>query len=263
MTTIVVVRVEEGAVMAESLAITLTGETGEVERSYWGATKVFELRDDPPPTIAGYGFTSSPPKVSQLDLIGEVRRRARDLDDLAEVAEEALGIFGPPYVGLLADRPEWSTGFLLVGFSRGAGAAELYELSFSHEGAGLERIELEDEVVTCRDSTGAIHRLVAGHDEDLPGLVGDALGLSEEQMEKAGAAVAGLSAPLADYLMPLPEARELARYLVETAIGYARFSPGLRQVAGPPQIAILHRPYGTSRTGATTVPGRRLRMDAS
>ncbi len=76
----------------------------------------------------------------------------------------------------------------------------------------------------------------------------EALGLLEEQMQKAGAAVAGLLAPLADYLMPLPEARELARYLVETAVGYARFSPGLRQVAGPPQIVVLRRPYGASPT---------------
>lgn len=50
--------------------------------------------------------------------------------------------------------------------------------------------------------------------------MGDALGLSEEQMQKAGAAVAGLLGPLAEYPMPLPEARELARYLVGTAVEY-------------------------------------------
>ncbi len=263
MTTLVAIRVEEGAVLASDSAITLTNEVGEVERSYAGASKIFELRDDPPAAIAGYGCTSSPPAVSQPDLVGELSKRARGLGSLAEVAEEALRIFGPPYVELLADRPDWSTEFLLVGFSRGLGAAELYELSFSCKGTQLERIDVEDEVVTCRDSTGAIHRLVAGHDEDLPGLVGGALGLSEEQMERAGEAVAGLMAPLAEYLMPLPEARELARYLVETAVGYARFSPGLRQVAGPPQIAILHRPYGTSPTGETTIPRPHLRIDAT
>lgn len=248
MTTIVAVRVEEGAVLASDSALTLTDGTGEVERSYAGATKVFELRDDPPAAIAGYGCISWPPAISQLGLVGELRGRARNLGSLAEVAEEALAIFGPPYEKLLADRPEWSTGFLVSGFSEGSGTAELYELGFSCGGAGLERIELEDEVVTCRDSTGAIHRLVAGHDEDLPGLVGDALGLSEEQMEKAGAAVAGLMAPLAEYSMPLPEAREFARYLVETAVGYARFLPGLREVAGPPQIAVLRRPCGAIPT---------------
>ena len=213
--------------------------------------------------ITGFGFASWPPAVSQLGLVGVLPGRARNLGSLSEVAEEALAIFGPPYEKLLADRPDWSTGFLVLGFSEGSGTAELYELGFSCEGAELERIGLEDEIVTCRDSTGAIHRLVAGHDEDLPGLVGDALGLSEEQMEKAGAAVTGLLAPLAEYSMPLPEARELARYLVETAVGYARFSPGLRQVAGPPQIAVLRRPCGASPTGETAVPGPHLRMDAT
>lgn len=242
MTTIVVVRVEEGAVVASDSAITPVNETGEVERSYAGATKVFGLRDDPPAAIAGFGLASLPPAVSQLGLVGELRRRARNLGSLAEVAKEALAIFGPPYKELLACHPEWSTGFLVLGFSEGSSTAELHELSFSSEAVELERIELEDEIVTCRDSTGAIYRIVAGHDEDLPGLVGDALGLSEEQMHKPGAAVAGLEAPLAEYSMPLPEARELARYLVETAAGYARFSPGLRQVDGPTQVAILRRP---------------------
>jgi hypothetical protein len=265
MTIAISLKVNDGVVLAADSASTLIAPTtsggSTVVNVYNNANKIFNLRKGLPIGAITWGSGSIGP-ASISTLAKDLRRRLSgaaedkrdwELDPVAYTVEEVARrlrafIYEEHYVPAFQDWPDKpALGFVVAGYSAGAGLAEEYQVLM--DGAGCE----EPRPMRSRADTGlawrgepeAISRLVLGYSPRLEHVFAQNLGVPPDQISPALAAIRqALTAPLVQPPMPIQDAIDLAEFLVDTAIRFSRFTPGASTVGGPIESAAITKHEG-------------------
>jgi hypothetical protein len=251
--------------LAADSASTLVGQdpTSEQPRViafnvYNNANKVFNLSKGLPIGAVTWG-AGSIGKASISTLVKDLRRRflgtdpdwhlARQTYTVQEVAERFRQfVYEELYLPEYRDWPEKpSLGFVIAGYSANADMAEEYLLLIGGgDCVGPTALRAHDDSgLYCDGQPEAILRLVSGMDPTLPWILEHDLGVPNDQI-----------GPVVDYLrdrlratflkpaMPIQDAIDLAEFLVDLTIKYARFSDGPDTVGGPIEIAAITKHEG-------------------
>ncbi len=244
------VKVNDGVVLAADSASTILlrtpqGEVGAV-KVYNNANKIFNLYKGLPIGCVTFG-AGSIGNASIATLIkdfrhaitlgpDEIQKDSYQVEDIthrmAAFLRNAMRIAG------VSNSP---LGVIVCGYSSGGRLAEEWSLELS----GAESVEVSKvrEADECGLRWGgeaeSLHRLVVGFSP-----------VVEDTITKVAAdrsAVAGMMnlvrqralAPLIHPAMPIQDAIDLARFLVEVAVSFSRFTPGAPIVGGPVEIAAI------------------------
>ena len=262
MTVAVYVKVWDGIVLATDSATTMSVPliNGQViHQVYNNADKIFHLHRQLPVAAMTWGLgTVGPASISSLSKSFRLRLMGRDpnyaegaLDinafTVREVARRASRMFAQAAHDAAITEFPAELGYLVVGISSSCDQAEAWLLRFSGKS-----LEPEPEQVLRDIDYGfrayaqpeAVNRLFNGYDDALAEqllLAASAQqGLTREQAEQKVDAI--LSPYRLDPVqpgMPLPDAIQLARFMVETTEGIARFRLGADTVGGPVEVASI------------------------
>lgn len=263
MTIAIAVQVHDGVVLASDSASTLidtaTGASNGIVNVYNNANKIFNLVKGLPIGAVTYG-SGSIGTSSISTLAKDLRRRfsgkdkshtdwhlnpdAYTIEEVAIKAREFL--YEETYKALPGPVPGMYTGFLVVGYSSGAGLSEgwLVELRENDSPAPVKVIAQGDAKIQCGGDPEVFSRLVLGHSLKLR----DALvegGVPESNVDTV---LAGLRAKmhigLVEHPMPIQDAIELAEFLVNTTSTFTRFKRGAATVGGPVESAAITKHEG-------------------
>lgn len=251
---------------------------GPVFQVYNNADKVFHLHRQLPVAgmtwgmgVVGPGSISTLSKSFRLQLMGRdpgYGEDPLDLDDftMKDVAERAARMFAKAAkdakITRWPDPPDEPLGYLVAGISSDCDQAEAWLLNFQGD-----PLEPEPQQILTDDAYGyrafaspePVNRLFNGYDDNLY----EALIQNTTNSKVAAAAAADPNKPLdpADARreaeveidawlmplrmdpvqsgMPLPDAVDLARFMVETTEGYARYRIGPDTVGGQVEVASI------------------------
>jgi hypothetical protein len=155
---------------------------------------------------------------------------------MEQVTARVRDFFRPRYLRrFMAKGDPAPMGFVLAGYSAGASSAEIWSLEMAGSSVDGPRMVFGQEHsdgLTWEGQGAAIARLVRGMEPELLKHLGG-LGLSPEELTMRG------QMPLWHAAMPMQDAIDLVRYLVEVVVGYVRFAPGALTVASPIDIAAI------------------------
>jgi hypothetical protein len=261
------VKVWDGIVLATDSATTFSKRTlliREEHQVYNNADKIFHLHRELPIAAMTFGMGTVGPasiaslsKSFRLQLMGRDPNYADSLDvdnyTIQSVAERASKMFAQAAQD--AGVTQWPSpplgqglGYVVTGMSSDCDKAEAWLLKF--EGATLEP---QPELVYGPNQYGnkafaqpePVDRLFNGYDDALfDALVANEVkaGKTQVQGEQAiNTFIANLNLKVNPVQpgMPLPDAIALARFMVETTEGYARFRFGPDTVGGPVEVASI------------------------
>lgn len=261
MTVALYVKVFDGIVLATDSATTLgaTSPTGQpIQQVYNNADKIFHLHRQLPVAamtwgqgVVGPASISSLSKSFRLRLMGRDPNFSQDELDITnftvkDVAERASKMFAQAAKDAGWNQFPNELGYLVVGISSNCDQAEAWLLEFSGTTlAPKPRQVLKDVDYGYRAyaQPDAVNRLFNGYDDRLRETLitaGTAQGLDRKQAEQQiDAALGAYKLDPVQPGMPLPDAIELARFMVETTEGYARFRLGADTVGGPVEVASI------------------------
>ena len=245
-TVVVTVNVVDSVVLASDSAT--TSPTG-----IWNsANKIFNLRKTWPIAATTFGVASLSGQ-SIATLTKELRCRfsgkrpeheAWSLDpasyEIADVAQKLKDFFWEKYQAASATG---TLGFQVAGYSAGSDAGEVWVVLMDQNGCkDPERQGNPGETaVAWSGQPEAISRIVNGASPALPQAL-ISLGLDPSKVD---AALKLTGIPLVMAGMPLGEAIDLAEFLVDATIKFARFGPGnVATVGGPIELAAMTRHEG-------------------
>ncbi len=249
MTIAIALKVGDGIVLGADSAATVGSESGAAN-VYFTAEKIFNLVKGLPIGAVTYGLFGfggrSTTRVAK-DLRDRLSAATGEyhLDPSAytieEVAEKVRRYFFDELYtkewGEEADKAGSGFGFIIAGYSAGAAHGEVWKMDVLESGecAGPTCVIGQDAIGAVWDGqTEALDRLVRGWSANLVmGLVDHGL-----PFEEAVAQVDDV-APLWHNAMPVQDAIDLVRFLVETTAGFFRFSPGYPTVALPADLAAI------------------------
>lgn len=260
-------KVHDGVVLAADSASTLFGKdtaTGQVGVFcvYNNANKVFNLHKGLPIGAITWGLGGIG-NASVATLAKDLRHRLMGPDDapgadkldkdkysIKGVADRVFQFFFkehylPAFENLdEKDRP--SLGLIVAGFSAKEALAEEWRIDIS-KGAclGPQPVRKKEDVgITWNGEGEAITRLVFGCGT-LAGTALTEMGVPPEQVEPALAHLKRrMQVPFTQPAMPIQDAIDLARFLVETTEQFHRFAPGPPTVGGPVEIAVVTKHEG-------------------
>jgi hypothetical protein len=263
MTIALVVKVNDGLVLASDSATTLTmnfGGASAVANIYNNANKVFNLYKGLPVGAMTWGLGSIGP-ASIATLAKDLRRRFTGNDsgfpdwkldpenylvsDIAARARQFL--YDGRFEQLEADAAAHGVtapylGFLIAGYSSGADQPEAYVIELGEGGsADLAAVVPDEAGAAWWGQPDAIARILNGMSIAFP----DALvnkGIVSSQADAAaiyGAVRDELNPQMVTAAMPIQDAIDLAEFLVHATIQVVRFSPGNPTVGGPIEIATI------------------------
>ncbi|UGT64545.1 hypothetical protein [Nocardia asteroides] len=256
MTVAVWVKVYDGLVLATDSATTVLTASGD-RQVYNNADKIFHLHRKLPVGAMTWGLgVVGPASIGTLSKSLRTRLMGRDphyadwrLDAVTytvqAVAERAAEMFEAAAVDAGLSRWPAELGYLVAGFSPGCDQAEAFLLRF--EGGTLrpvpQRVLAEDDYGhRAYAKPAAVERLFNGYDSRLE------LALKSQSDPENHAEIERiLRRQHVDPVtpgMPLPDAIALARFMVETSAGYARFKLGADTVGGPVEIASINNHEG-------------------
>lgn len=133
-------------------------------------------------------------------------------------------------------------GFIVAGHAPGESLADEYQLLIASGECAPPQPLREHEVsgVTWNGEPEAITRLLLGFGTQLPGVLVEQLGVSEDELPKIMQVVRGaLERPFVHSAMPIQDAIDLAEFLVDMTIKASRFAPGAPTVGGEIEIAAI------------------------
>lgn len=257
------VKVWDGIVLATDSATTfevMTPQGQLLHQVYDNANKIFHLHRQLPIAAMTFGIgavgpasISSLSKSFRLQLMGRDPNYAEPLDinnfTVKDVADRASKMFAQAArdsnVSQWPDAPN-GLGYVVVGMSTDCDQAEVWLLKF--EGKTLEPAPEE---ILKRDDYGfkayaqpePVNRLFNGYDDSLrSALIQNEIRVGKTPTD-AEQAIDTFLAPLhldpVQPGMPLPDAIALARFMVETTEGYARYRIGPDTVGGPVEVASI------------------------
>lgn len=278
MTTVICAKVNDGVVLAadsaSTLSFTRTDGTSDVRNVYNNATKIFNLCKGVPIGLLMWNrlYIGG---VSVSNLVKEFRAHLCTKGDALEIDPqdykvETIAKQFSDFVHAAYDNPYdnipipegFYVGFIIAGYSSGGERSEEYllvlydqkdaggALTLVTEGPtliGYEGKQGKDvgAGVFVKGQTEAAHRLFKGYGEMLAPTF-DGIEAMPDGIQKTGLInlKADLFVPLAHPEMPIPDAIDLAEFLLSTTINYTRFKEGSQTVGGPVELAAITKYEG-------------------
>lgn len=262
------VKVFDGIVLATDSATTFqvlvtppgVGPPVLLHQVYNNADKIFHLHRQLPVAAMTFGLgavgpasISSLSKSFRLQLMGRDPNYPDSLDidnfTVEDVAKRASAMFAQAATD--AGMTQWpdapdGLGYVVAGMSTDCDQAEVWSLKF--EGATLEPdpegvFKREDYGYKAYSQPEPVERLFNGYDESLRIALIQGQVTAGKHRAVAEREVDAFLGPLrldpVQSGMPLPDAIELARFMVETTEGYARYRIGPDNVGGPVEVASI------------------------
>lgn len=260
MTIAISMKVNDGIVLAADSATTMIGRgaTGEpaVINVYNNANKIFNLYKGLPIGAITWG-AGSIGQASIATLAKDFRNALSDADSefyidaknytIEEVSQKFKKfIFDDNYVKAFEDWPEKPPlGFMIVGYSSGHPLAEEWILNLQTTCDGPQKIRGDQEVgITWNGEPEAITRLYFGFGTLLPNVLSH-VGLEEAKVDEIMTLCqTNMQAQMVTPAMPIQDAIDLGIFLVDTTVGFSKFSPGATTVGGPTEVAAITKHEG-------------------
>ncbi|MFB9262282.1 hypothetical protein ACFFWD_03720 [Bradyrhizobium erythrophlei] len=260
MTVIVTVKINDGIVLACDSATTFSNDAGVPIKIYNSANKAFNLVKGLPigGLTCGAGGIGS---ASISTITKDLRRRLSGQEEshlewklppdytmklVAEHVRQFLfeELFKQEYGG---EPPEgFSLAYKVCGYSAGAALPELWDVRIVDGTCGPPSL-LRDQADCGTNWDGeldALSRLLLGVGVKFRELLIEE-GVPEEEANEAVQKVQNkLGAPVVLAAMPVQDAIELAKFMVQTTIGFMRFNLGAETVGGPIEIAAITKHEG-------------------
>ncbi len=247
-------KVHDGVVLAADSASTLMlnapqGPVGIVT-VYNNANKIFNLRKGLPVGCVTFG-AGSIGNSSVSTLLKDFRRELTEGPDAIDVggySVEEIARRVAAFLNLEMERTSHTgqIGLTVSGYSAGSNLADEWAIEINAPGDfKVERVrELADCGIRWGGQGEAIERLVIGFSP----MVAQTLREVATSQQLAGQLLQTLrlrsAVPLVQAPMPIQDAIDLARFLVDASIMFARFMPGPPTVGGPIEIAAITKHEG-------------------
>ena len=264
MTIAVAVKVGDGVVLGSDSASTLAGPDGVIN-VYFNAEKIVNLVKGLPLGMIAYGLGGLSGR-SVTALAKDLRRRLSSADpkwrldptaySVESVASKVVEFFYEEHYrkeyprkatdskGVLVDK--WDVmGFFVVGFSADSDHSEVWAIEIDVTGKCQGPQCILDQGASgsavWAGAPEALNRLIRGVSSQVrAGLISS--GISAADVDKfLGTRVLE---PLVVSGMPIQDAIDLAKYMVDVTIGFVRFAPGAPTVAEPVDIAAITKHEG-------------------
>jgi len=245
MSIVIALKVGDGVVLGADSAYALVSMSGYAENVYFSGEKILNLVPGLPIGMLTHGLggleNRSTTRLAR-DLAKELgspspARLNAATYTMEQVAARVRDFFRPRYLRrFMATGDPEPMGFILAGYSAGASSAEVWTVSMQGTSVDGPRLVLgrdHSDGLWWEGQGSAIARLVHGVEPELTTRL-QALGISPEE-------IAGLDATTSLWhaAMPIQDAIDLVRYLVEVVAGYVRFAPGALTVAPPVDLAVI------------------------
>lgn len=258
MTIVVTVKVTDGIVLAADSAGSFFNEQGMPVKIYNNANKIFNLVKVWPVGALVYG-AGGIGSASVETLSKDLRRRLRNPDDrdygldrdsytVQEVAEKARRfLYEENYLHAYEVPPEkFFMGYRVCGYSAGQSLAEVWEFLIAGSECGpAYQVQPVDQFGTrWAGENEALDRLILGASGYLTTVL-QRRGIPEVEANEIHLEVIsqlgdGLTLPA----MPIQDAIDVSRFLVETASKFARYGLRPETIGGPVEIAAITRHEG-------------------
>jgi hypothetical protein len=264
MTIAISVKVHDGVVLAADSASTLFSPTGGISHVYNNANKILNLYksnekkpDGLPIGVIVYGLGGIG-NSSISTLIKDFRKLLMDndlkwkinvddykIEDVANkfkkfIYEETYKPFfkniqQPPFLG-----------FIIAGYSSKTDLAEEWRIEILNgECIGPAPVRKNEDVgITWGGESKTITRLVLGYDPLLPNILAEMKYNGEQILPTINFIQQRTEAPIVPAAMPIQDAIDLAKFLVETTENFTRFLPVAPTVGGPVEIATITKHEG-------------------
>lgn len=260
MTVIVTVKINDGIVLACDSATTFSNDAGVPIKIYNSANKAFNLVKGLPigGLTCGAGGIGS---ASISTITKDLRRRLSGEDEahqdwklpsdytMQHVADRVRQfLFEELFVKEYGDEPPegFSLSYKVCGYSAGAPLPELWDVRIVNGACGAPGL-LRDQADCGTNWDGeldALSRLLLGVRTKFRDVLIEE-GISEEDATAAVQKLhSRLGAPVVLAAMPVQDAIELAKFMVQTTIGFMRFNLGAETVGGPIEIAAITKHEG-------------------
>lgn len=258
MTVVVTVKVTDGIVLAADSAGSFFGDDGAPIKIYNNANKIFNLVKVWPIGSLVYG-AGGIGAASVETLSKDLRRRLRDPDDtdyglkrdaytVQEVAEKARRfLYEENYLGVYETPPEhFYMGYRVCGYSAGESLSEVWE--FVIHGAHCEppyQVQsLTDFGARWAGENEALDRLMLGSSEYLK-MVLQNHGMTDTEADAIYMdLIHDIGQSLTLPAMPIQDAIDVSRFLVDTASKFARYGIRPETIGGPVEIAAITKHEG-------------------
>lgn len=256
MTICISLKVNDGVVLAADSATTLLA-AGQQQNVYDHANKIVNLVKGVPIGVGTFGLGGIGPS-SIATLLKDLRVEMTDGDTPLDrssytvqgVAQRLADFVYAGYDAHLAGIVPTSRpvlGFFVCGYSFGESLAEEYHVAMGPDGVeGPSLLRQKDETgVSFQGEPSPLQRLILGFDPKLRLWLHSELGYDDNQAETAiNEWKSGLGAPYVQAPMPIQDAIDLARWMVELTSMHKRFMPGMRTVGGPVEVAAITKHEG-------------------
>lgn len=258
MTIVVTVKTTDGLVLAADSAASFFDSAGAPVKIYNNANKIFNLVKVWP--IGGMVYGNGGIGTSSVETLSkDLRVRLSDpknvhygLDPekykVKEVAEKARRfLFEECYRAAYPQpNPSYSMGYRVCGYSAGESLAEIWE--FTIEGDTCDQpyeIMGRDEFgIRWAGDNEPLDRLLLGVSPKVKKPLAD-LGVPQDKLEEAYLKMIGAcSNRLVIPAMPIQDAVDLARFLVETATKLSRYGLQPETIGGPTEVAAITKYEG-------------------
>jgi len=254
MTIAICVKVYDGVVLASDSAGTILNASGEVWNVYNYANKIFNLYKGLPIGAVTWG-SGNIGDLSISTLVKDFRKKLASSDPdyqidkenytIEEVVDKFLQfMYVENYLEAyndLDDEDKPYIGFYIAGYSANGTHPEVYRLDI---GFGDFKKSEVDSPLAWDGEYEIISRIVKGYSPMLLDILSE-LGIQEDMLQDLSRYLSErLEITLVHPAMPIQDAIDLADFLVDTAIKFARFRPGAPTIGGPIEIAAITKHEG-------------------
>jgi hypothetical protein len=241
MTIVASVKVRDGLVLATDSMTTVRASTADgpvFVNAYEHGRKLFQILQLPIGAVT-FGLGN----IGERSMEGLVREACRqmpkEIKDVERVADELFKFIDAEYRSAFDSLPDESKprcGFLVAGYSPDESFARIFCFDFPTSTGVFEIGEPEHFGAIWRGIEEPFVRLWRGFDPALAArLVGEA-GMTEERFKEL---IAPFETQVAYDGMPVQDAVSFATYILDTTIGFSRFTHGQRECGGPLQVAAI------------------------
>ena len=252
MTIVASVKVRDGVVLASDSMTTIqaqlqvAGGTTQVVavKTYEHARKLFRI-DSRPVGVLTWGAGNLGPRSIESFIL-EVGRSTPEAATVQSIGALVQQTVAPSYqhaFGALPPDQQPEVGFLIAGYSGAGPFAEEWEVRFPTAPAPVQVRQLEQTGAAWRGIWYPFQRIFFGADPRIPAALKTALGSAGIDVAVAGPLVdqvlANMVMPVYFDGMPVQDAIDLARFILQTTISAARFEAGTALCGGPLQIAAI------------------------
>lgn len=256
MTIAISLKVNDGVVLAADSASTLmfVNDKGmrDVVNVYDNANKIINLYKGLPIGAITWGTGSIGPASTSTLLkdfrakwMAETGGKGEIEYRVADVAERLRDFM---FVEKGGGQNLGTLGFTVAGYDHDGELASEYTFQSDDTGAVPDVAALregEASGLTWNGQPEAISRLILGFGTNLPMVLMNDLGVPQDQIGPALDVLRSrMAAQLVQAAMPIQDAIDLARFLVELSINFVRFDSGAPTVGGPVEVAAITKHEG-------------------